>query len=174
MEFKMDPVRMREMERRMGVTFREDGIFAEMALELRDYAERTAPIDGLRFGMYAGEPDALRERGALVDEGWRRYFTENTAVFCGFSGNQVVSFCILEPADGPLSSDGGPVGGIGCVGTVPDFRKRGIGLRMVDLATLRLKDAGYGVAYIHYTHIAHWYAKLGYRTFARFSFNDPS
>lgn len=41
---------------------------------------------------------------------------------------------------------------------------------MVDLATFNLKNEGCDKAYISYTHIDKWYEKLGYQTFARFSF----
>lgn len=60
---------------------------------------------------------------------------------------------------------------LGCVGTVPQYRNRGIGLRMVDLATLFLKNEKCDKAYIHYTHIDKWYAALGYQVFARFNLN---
>ena len=56
------------------------------------------------------------------------------------------------------------IGGPGCVGTVPEYRRQGIGLRLVQLATGILKDQGYDLSYIHYTAVAPWYAKLGYQT----------
>ena len=59
------------------------------------------------------------------------------------------------------------VGGPGCVGTVPEFRRKGIGLTMVAKVTEIFADEGFDVSYIHYTGVADWYAKLGYRTFAK-------
>ena len=31
------------------------------------------------------------------------------------------------------------------------------------------RDRGFDIAYIHYTHIDHWYAKLGYKTVLRWN-----
>ena len=61
------------------------------------------------------------------------------------------------------------IGGIACVGTIPEYRKMGIGLRLVDLATLYLKKKGFDYSYIHYTHLEKWYNKLGYQGIAKFS-----
>ena len=62
--------------------------------------------------------------------------------------------------DGKLIKIGGP----GCVGTVFGYRRQGIGLKMVQDVTRILKDEGYDISYIHYTGVAHWYAKLGYQS----------
>lgn len=94
-------------------------------------------------------------------------------MFFGYMGEKPVSFCVVNVnADCILSAPGVKVGAIGCVGTVPQYREAGIGLRMVDLTTLYLKNEGCDKAYISYTHIDKWYEKLGYQTFARFSFNS--
>lgn len=77
-------------------------------------------------------------------------------------------------ADCVLSVPGVKVGSIGCVGTLPQYREQGIGLRMVELATLYLKNAGCDKSYVSYTHIERWYQKLGYQVFARFSFIPSS
>ena len=61
------------------------------------------------------------------------------------------------------------IGGVACVGTVPEYRKRGLGLKMVDMATVYLKTLNCDIAYIHYTHLEKWYKKLGYETVVRFS-----
>lgn len=150
--------------------FCDDGVFAEMSLDLKDYTTRTAPIDGIVYGLYVGNAEKLRDRVALVNEKWCRYFREGTRVFCGYAKGDIVSFCIVESdADCILSNPAVRVGSIGCVGTLPEYRGRGIGLRMVDLATLWLKDERCDKAYVSYTHLDFWYERLGYVTFARFS-----
>ena len=55
------------------------------------------------------------------------------------------------------------IGGPGCVGTVPEYRDRGIGLTMVKNVTNIIKDEGYDLSYIHYTYETGWYEKLGYK-----------
>ncbi len=167
----IDFEKMNEMENRLGCTFCSDGDFAEMSLDLVDYKEKTRPINKADFSFYQGSVNDIKKIVALVDEEWVQYFYEDSPIFCGYSAGQIVSFCIVNAdEDCIISNHGIKVGGIGCVGTVPQYRNLGIGLRMVDLATLYLKNEGCDKAYIHYTHIDKWYGKLGYQTFARFSF----
>ena len=63
------------------------------------------------------------------------------------------------------------IGGPGCVGTLPEFRNKGIGLTMVRNVTQILKAEGYDYSYIHFTGIAQWYEKLGYKTCVRWNKN---
>lgn len=161
----------KSMEERLGCRFCEDGMFAEMSLPLADYAEKTRPIEQVSFGFYEGDIEDVRAAVGLVEDKWVQYFDTGSPAFCGCIGEKIVSFCLIEEkTDCILSVPGVRVGGIGCVGTVPEYRCRGIGLRMVDLATVCLQKKGFDKGYIHYTHIDKWYEKLGYQTFARFSF----
>ena len=157
-----------DLKDRLGCTFCNDGIFAEMNLDLADYQEKTSPIHGVEFDFYHGNTEILRQNVALVDDEWVQYFGEQTPVFCGFAEGKILSFCIVDE-NLFFTDEGIRIGSIGCVGTVPQYRNSGIGLRMVDLATLYLKEKGCNKSYVSYTHIDKWYAKLGYRTFARFS-----
>ena len=87
---------------------------------------------------------------------------------------EIASFCAVEEWENCLLSNGkNRVGAPGCVGTVPEFRRRGIGLKMVADVTAILKREGYDVSYIHYTGVARWYAKLGYRTCLRWTCRGP-
>lgn len=167
----MNEIKVKEMEKRLGCTFCNDGVFAEMSMDVADYTEKTSPIERVTYGFYAGDRQKLRELVATVDTDWCQYFGDDTPVFCGYIDGQVASFCIVDiDADCIISAPGIKIGSIGCVGTVPEYRGRGIGLRMVDLATLLVKNENCHKGYISYTHIENWYAKLGYQTFARFSF----
>lgn len=166
----IDCKKREEMAQRLGCTFCEDGIFSEMILDLADYKEKTLPIDGISFGFYHGDIRVIRQIVAAVDEAWVKYFHETTLVFCGYSKGNPISFCILDvDADCILATSNKRIGAIGCVGTVPQYRNRGIGLRMVDLATIYLKNEGCDKSSVSYTHIDRWYHKLGYQTYARFS-----
>lgn len=53
--------------------------------------------------------------------------------------------------------------------TLPEFRRRGIGLEMVRLATQTLKQDGFDLSWIHYTHLADWYSRLGYQPVLRWN-----
>ena len=61
------------------------------------------------------------------------------------------------------------IGGPGCVGTLPEYRKKGIGLTMVKKVTEILKEEGYDYSYIHFTGVAPWYEKLGYETILKWN-----
>lgn len=168
---QLDIRKMQDFEQRLGCRFCGDGEYAEMSLPLGQYRETRPAIPGVDFGFYRGDLEPLQAAVLEVDKDWGPYFTADTPVFCGFIGSEIVSFCIVEEDPGCiLAAPGLRIGSIGCVGTVPAHRGKGIGLRMVDLATAHLQSRGFHKAYIHYTHIDGWYARLGYQTFARFSF----
>lgn len=144
----------------------EGAVFEEMLLNLREFDSRegNAP-EGVSFGFFEGDIGELRKAVAKVIPEWTEFFGEGDRVFCGFAGGEIASFCLVDDM-GTHSVNGAAlkIGGPGCVGTVPEFRGRGIGLEMVRLATQLLKDEGYDYSYIHYTAVAPWYAKLGYAT----------
>ncbi|SDB63952.1 GNAT family N-acetyltransferase [Butyrivibrio sp. INlla16] len=56
--------------------------------------------------------------------------------FCAFDKDEVVAFCILSDFG---TKDNLKIGGPGCVGTIPKYREKGIGLEMVRRATVLLK-----------------------------------
>ena len=143
------------------------GSWDEMALDLSAFcgdAPRIETPGGITFGLYAGDPDALRREVARVDATWPEFFGPDERVYCAFDGDNIASFCILERMGEYESLR---VGGPGCVGALPEYRRRGIGLKMVQNATAILKAEGYDISFIHYTGVASWYAKLGYQTVLR-------
>ena len=146
----------------------EDKVFSEMLL----FLDKFDPYiyvrefgDDIRFGFYDGGRSELIEAVEKVDPGWVKFYDENNEVYCGFADGRIASFCML-PDMGTHDLGGRKlrIGGPGCVGTVPDMRRRGIGLTMVKNVTSILKDRGFDVSYIHYTGVAPWYEKLGYKT----------
>ncbi len=165
---KIDPQKQKAMEDRLNCRFHDTGDLAEMVQSLEGYREQTAPIEGVRYGWYKGSPALLQETVRAVNPRWVGYFPEGCPAFCAFIGDLPVSFCLIEETHNGILS-GEQIGSIGCVGTVPSHRGRGIALRMVDLAALELQRRGMKVSYIHYTGIDHWYRKLGYQVLARFS-----
>ena len=145
------------------------GQWEEMALDLKAFQPddvRISVPEGITCGFYTGDRDALRRAVGRVDDTWPELFGEDARVYCAFDGHQVASFCLLEHMG---DYDGLRVGGPGCVGTLPEYRRRGIGLKMVQNATAILASEGFDISFIHYTGVAGWYARLGYRTVLRWN-----
>ena len=151
----------------------DKSVSEEMVLSLPDYVS-AAPVPvklaDVTFGRYEGDMEAMRAAVRSVEPGWEKYYDDKHEIYCAMHEGKIVSFCLIEDmgahmAGGKLLKVGGP----GCVGTVPEFRKLGTGLRMIQLVTDILKERGYDISYIHYTGVAPWYAKLGYETVIRWN-----
>lgn len=148
-------------------------VFEEQILPLAGFdvhAVQLSVPEEISFGYYSGEPSVLLKAVAEVDEGWVECYQDVSHAFCAFHGGKPVSFCLVDPM-GEYCVEGRHirVGGPGCVGTVPAYRKQGIGLKMVQLATQILKEKGFDYSYIHYTGVGHWYARLGYETIVKWN-----
>lgn len=121
--------------------------------------------DNISFGFYEGDLDDLRKKVEKVVQYWAQSHNGMHRMYCGFIDGKVVSFCLVE--DKGTHNIGGrelKIGGPGCVGTLPEYRNKGIGLTMVKHVTQILKQEGYDYSYIHFTGVAPWYEKLGYKT----------
>ncbi len=151
----------------------EDWIYEEMVLRLEKFEPDRYEKElesAVTFGFFEGNREELLKAVEQVDADWVVYFGENDRVFCGYYEGKVVSFCLVEnmgthKGNGRMWKIGGP----GCVGTLPEYRDKGIGLMMVKKATQILKAEGYDYSYIHYTAVAKWYAKLGYETILKWT-----
>ena len=147
----------------------EESIFAELIMDLRQSKPKQPPGPcpaDIVFGLYGGELSRIRKTVGKVDAEWIRYFDGRNRVFCAFDSGTIASFCILE--DWGLQ-EGLRIGGPGCVGTIPSYRRKGIGLEMVRRATEILADEGFDISWIHYTGLRQWYEKLGYQTIIRWN-----
>ncbi len=158
---------------KMGYTF--DGGCAEMTLDFADFdiCKLDIPIypEGISFGFYSGDREQLYAAVRSVDEEWEQYFQNDEPVFCAFERGVPVGFIIVDyDALCILGGDRQKVGSIGCVGVVPSARRRGIGLAMAAHACTELKKSGCTRLFVHYTHLEKWYARIGCRTFMRYSF----
>lgn len=128
--------------------------------------------DNISFGYYEGKLDELKIVVEKVIEHWTQFFDGNNRVYCGYVDGKVASFCIVQ--DMGVHNINGcklKIGGPGCVGTLPEYRDRGIGLTMVKNVTKILKDEGYDYSYIHFTGVALWYEKLGYKSSVKWNRN---
>ncbi len=149
--------------------YKADEEFVEMHMDIRGYRRHVCPIpEGVTFRIYDGSRDALLKAVAEVDEEWPQYFSPEDEVLCAYLEGELCSFCLLETVDCLISDGTKKVGSIGCVGTRPSMRGRGIALAMVEYGTELLAGRGYDSCNIHYTTLEKWYGKLGYRTWLRF------
>lgn len=147
----------------------EQYVAEELIMDLHSFSVNDVPLtcpEQITFGMFKGNLEALHAAVREVDESWVEYFNENSRAYCAFDGEKVVSFCLV---DGFGEYNGLKVGGPGCVGTIPSYRKQGIGLKMVQNATEILKQEGYDISHIHYTGVGPWYAHLGYEVVLRWN-----
>lgn len=154
-------------------SLRSEQSFDEMFLSLDEFEPSMYEKefdDRVSFGFFSGSFDEIKAAVEKVDKDWIEFFGEKQRIYCGFIGGQIASFCLVDDMGTyELKGKTVRVGGPGCVGTVPELRNKGIGLTMVKNVTQILKDEGYDISCIHYTGVAGWYAKLGYKT--AFSWN---
>ena len=146
----------------------EGEIYEEMILPLDEFDPdiyQKIFDSRVSFGFWHGSPDELHKAVEKVIPDWVPLYDGKNRVYCGLIDGKIASFCMIDDM-GEHLLDGCriKVGGPGCVGTVPEFRRNGIGLMMVKDVTQILKDEGYDLSFIHYTGVAPWYRKLGYRT----------
>lgn len=149
----------------------DDCICDEMVLPLDEFNPSLYDKkmdDSVSFGYYQGDLAQLQEAVGKVAQDWIRYYNGHERIYCGYINGEVASFCLISDM-GTHTINGRTlkVGGPGCVGTLPHYRNRGIGLTMVKQVTQILKDEGYDYGYIHYTGVAPWYEKLGYKISVR-------
>ena len=146
---------------------------SEMLLRLQSFDEKIYNKDfpdNIHFGYYNGELSILQEAVHAVLPHWVPFFDGKSRVYCAFESGKIVSFCMIEDfGEHMVAGMSRKIGGPGCVGTLPEYRSRGIGLSMVRNVTKILQDEFYDYSYIHYTYEMDWYAKLGYKTFLRWS-----
>jgi predicted acetyltransferase len=141
--------------------------FDELVFELKDFSENDLdiPVQGeFRYDFWKEDISnkTLQDAIKSVDEDWVQFFNDKVKdrIYCAFDGDKIASFCIVDSFGTYKDLN---VGGPGCVGTVPEYRKKGIGLKVVQKATEILKNEGYGLSFIHWTKVASWYQKLGYK-----------
>lgn len=108
-----------------------------------------------------------------VSEEWVQYFAPDSPIFTAQADGKIASFCIVDVnADTIISTAENSVGVIGCVGTVPEERRKGIGLAMVAHAMQDAKNKGCNEIFIHYTYLDWWYGRLGFKTFLHYWFGE--
>ena len=146
----------------------EELIFDEMILSLNEFDIHKYDKDlddNISFGFYDGDLDELKKKVEKVVQYWAQSFNEKSRIYCGYINGKVASFCrVKDMGIHRINGREIKIGGPGCVGTLWEYRHKGIGLTMVKHVTQILKEEGYDYSYIHFTGVASWYEKLGYKT----------
>lgn len=150
----------------------------EMKMSLADFDPDSVTVppcpDNTVFG-YIDESrrEELSAAVKAVSADWVKYFDLGSPVFAAEIDGNIAGFCIIDVnADTIISSGENNVGVIGCVGVVPQYRRRGIGLTMVSKAMADIKQKGCSDVFIHYTYLDWWYGKLGIKTFLHCWFGE--
>lgn len=146
----------------------ESRIYEDMVLDLHTMMDLPpVPVPpGVVWREVNGAEPGLSDAVQSVEPDWVPIYKPDSRVYCGCLEGKIASFCMIS---GMGTHSGLKIGGPGCVGTVPEFRRRGIGLEMVRRVTLILKAEGYDLSWVFYTGVAPWYAKLGYRSVLRWN-----
>ncbi|MCI5904348.1 MAG: GNAT family N-acetyltransferase [Oscillospiraceae bacterium] len=149
--------------------------FDEMLLSLSEFDihKYDKTVEGnISFGFYEGGLDEIKKAAEKVDRDWVQFFDGTNRIYCGYTDGKIASFCLVDDmGTHDINGHRLKIGGPGCVGTLPEYRHRGIGLTMVRNVTQILKEEGYDYSYIHFTGVAPWYEKLGYKTAVKWNRN---
>jgi ribosomal protein S18 acetylase RimI-like enzyme len=137
----------REVMRRAG----EEGVVfsyarPEDAAQVRDFEQRHFPE-----WAEAYEGQLAESQGVLI--GWT--LDEDIVATATIEDASSYAFAPLLPT---------PLGAFGCVGVDPAVRGQGIGLALCARASELLAARGYAHCFVGYTHLADWYAQLGFET----------
>jgi GNAT superfamily N-acetyltransferase len=150
-------------------------IFDEMILSLDKFESHKYDKnleDNISFGYFEGDIDELKKIVERVVQHWAQFYDAKQRIYCGYIDGKIASFClIVDMGVHNINGREVKIGGPGCVGTLPEYRNKGIGLTMVKNVTQILKAEGYDYSYIHFTGVAPWYEKLGYKISVKWTKN---
>ena len=122
----------------------EEWICDEMILPLEEFKSSTYDRkldENISFGYYDGDLNELWEAVGKVVPDWIKSYNGKHRAYCGFVNGTIASFCLIENKGiHILNGQQYKIGGPGCVGTLSEFRHKGIGLTMVKNVTEILKD----------------------------------
>lgn len=145
----------------------------DMVLNLHEFSLQTLALrpqpDGVIFRMASPkELCDVRVAVAQTEPYWVRFYAGDISVFVAEFEGEIVGFVLLLSDMCFATNFLGRVGGLGCLGVVPKWREKGIGLRLAAHATQALLERGMDWSYLGYTWLEDWYGRLGYRVYARF------
>ncbi len=150
-----------------------DEITANMAASLKDFDISKLPIypapEYICFRYErADEHERLLKAIEAVEPNWVQYFSKpspksrmKTLIAEDIRNGAIAGFVTTEPNSATFEHNGLITGSMGCVGVVPEYRRSGIGLRMVAQGMQKLKEQGDQAVELTYIVLTDWYSRLG-------------
>ena len=127
-----------------------------------------API-GLEY-RFAEKSDRAELLAAVeaAEPNWPSVFESCVdPIYLAVLDGRIVGFEVLAPKGGRFLRPGHQVGCVGCVGVIPAYQERGIGMDMVAHGIQWLKNQGCTLIELRYVWLEKWYGKRGFQTVAR-------
>ena len=115
-----------------------------------------------RFATEADKDALLAAVEQVVPEWVGLYKGYCGEVLLALCDGEIAAFEMIEERGGFFCANAKKHGSIGCVGTVPKFRRRGIGLDMTAQSVRILKARGCDRVQLLYLVFDKWYGKLGF------------
>jgi beta-N-acetylhexosaminidase len=164
-----------------------DWVAADLIGDIRDFttppslmARAAETAVSFRLCQLA-DADAVLNFQALHFPQWtdayRRQLERAGGVLVGvMTDGRLVATCTLDSGDDYRFAAliDGQVGAFGAVGVDPDARGQGIGLALCARASELLAERGNEYCFVGYTHLAGWYAQLGYETWRTYRMSARS
>ncbi len=156
-----------------------DEITANMAASLEDFDIDKLDIypapEYIRFRYEKPEEhEKLLKAIEAVEPNWVQYFSKpspksrmKTLIAEDIRNGAIAGFVTTEPNAATFEHDNLITGSMGCVGVVPEYRRLGIGLRMVADGMQKLKEQGDQAVELTYIVLTDWYSRLGLKICSR-------
>jgi ribosomal protein S18 acetylase RimI-like enzyme len=122
-------------------------------------------IDGITYRYYENrDKNDLMQAVSEVDFSWLDIFKHNESkVILAVKDDIICGFIMLGK-----NNDYPNIGSIGCTGTVPEYRSKGIGTMLSLIATRELKKQGFEYAYAEYTDLLNLYSRANYNVYIEY------
>ncbi|MBE6658543.1 MAG: GNAT family N-acetyltransferase [Ruminococcaceae bacterium] len=147
--------------------YRSEGVTYNMDIDTADFVYGTHGIPRPENVTYrfaaATDTDELLTAVERTDSGWTSLYRDcDDDILLAICDGRIVGFELLGEYGGIFTQNAHKHGSIGCVGVIPEYRRRGIGLDMTARAVQMLKDRGCDKIQLLYLVLDHWYGKLGF------------
>lgn len=122
--------------------------------------------DNVEFRIHdASLPDDICDAVNSVEPKWVRFYRDHggVKVITAECGGRTAGFVTVDTCAGTIITDEGNRTGLpGYLGVVPEYRCRGIGLRLIAFASQYMFSCGCTEVFLNYTSLDSWYAGAGF------------